>query len=219
MGRRAFTLVELLVVVAILALLAGIAFPVFGAARRRGAHAACAENLRQLGVALTLYANDHEGWVPPATTVVGYFLGSGRAPDPEIEAMPSVMRAAMSPYVKSDALWFCPADRWKGTDAMRLSQRHRLTSYWFVPMTEGDRKAWPPRMQLGKQVFAVSEQDEAVPLLMDAVGSPQADPDSQFPDDYCARSNHPDDLVNALRHDLSLSRRGAKYWTAGKDCR
>jgi len=219
MERRAFTLVEILTVIAILVVLAAIAFPVYGSVRRRGDHTACADNLHQLGVAITLYASDHEGWVPPAISVVGRFLGSGMAPDSEIEAMPSVLRNAMAPYVKNDAIWFCPADGWKGTDTMYLAQRHRLTSYWFVPMTEGDRKAWPPRMQLSQGLRAFPEAQDTVPLLMDANGSPESDLNSRFPNDYCARSNHPDDLVNALRHDLSLSRRPAKFWTAGNDCR
>ncbi|RYG38723.1 type II secretion system protein [bacterium] len=218
MRRRGVTLAEVLTVIAILAVLAGIALPAFAGSRRRGDHAACADRLRQLGVGLTLYANDHDGWVPPATSVTGYFLGTGRAPDAEIEAQPAVLRAAMAPYVKSDAVWFCPADRWRGTDTVYLAQSHRLTSYWFVPMTEGARQVWPPRMQLSRGLLAFPTAGDTVPLIMDAAGSPQSDPDPRFNSDFCARSNHPDDLVNALRHDLSLSRRRAKFWTAGNDC-
>ncbi len=74
MDRRGFTLVELLTVVGIVALIAGVAFPTFDAVRNRARHASCAENLRRLGTGLTLYANDHEGWLPPATTEE--FMGS-----------------------------------------------------------------------------------------------------------------------------------------------
>lgn len=53
--RRALTLVELLVVLAIVAILAAFLFPVFGPAREKGRQAACAANLRQFGMALAMY--------------------------------------------------------------------------------------------------------------------------------------------------------------------
>lgn len=59
-----FTLVELLVVVAIIALLAAMLFPVFAAARERGRMAVCASNLRQIGVAFELYLDDYDGLYP-----------------------------------------------------------------------------------------------------------------------------------------------------------
>jgi prepilin-type N-terminal cleavage/methylation domain-containing protein len=55
-----FTLIELLVVIAIVAILAAILFPVFGKAREKARQSTCLNNQRQLAVALTLYAQDHE---------------------------------------------------------------------------------------------------------------------------------------------------------------
>lgn len=57
--RHAFTLVELLVVIAVMALLMGILIPVLGKARLRANEAVCAGNLRQISVALTAYAQSH----------------------------------------------------------------------------------------------------------------------------------------------------------------
>jgi prepilin-type N-terminal cleavage/methylation domain-containing protein len=62
--RRAFTLVELLVVIAVVALLAALLLPVLAAAQQKGRKAACLSNLRQLGIALQLYANDSGGRIP-----------------------------------------------------------------------------------------------------------------------------------------------------------
>lgn len=71
-GRRAhtrpggFTLVEILVVLAIIAILAGILFPVFRTAQESGRSASCQSNLKQLGLAFTLYTQDTAGRLPGA---------------------------------------------------------------------------------------------------------------------------------------------------------
>lgn len=60
------TLVELLIVLAIIGILAAILFPAFARVREAGRHAVCSSNLKQLGLAMTLYCNDHGGYFPQA---------------------------------------------------------------------------------------------------------------------------------------------------------
>src|SRR3954451_5665794 len=62
--RRAFTLVELLVVIAIIALLIAILLPALMRAREQANRVKCMSNLRQIGTACVMYANDNKGYIP-----------------------------------------------------------------------------------------------------------------------------------------------------------
>lgn len=62
--RSGFTLIELLVVIAIIAILAAFLFPVFARAREKARQTSCLSNLRQIGTALSLYTEDHDGTYP-----------------------------------------------------------------------------------------------------------------------------------------------------------
>ncbi|MEM1012096.1 MAG: type II secretion system protein [Planctomycetota bacterium] len=65
--RPGFTLVELLVVIGIIALLVGILLPTLSQARVSGQQVVCASNLRQLGVGISLYADDNKEWFPQSS--------------------------------------------------------------------------------------------------------------------------------------------------------
>ena len=63
---RGFTLIELLVVIAIIAILAAILFPVFAQAREKARQTTCGSNLKQIGLAVTMYAGDNDEQFPAA---------------------------------------------------------------------------------------------------------------------------------------------------------
>src|SRR5690349_16978632 len=64
-----FTLIELLVVIAIIAILAAILFPVFGLAREKARGVVCLSNCKQIGTALSLYAQDYDETLPMGGTL------------------------------------------------------------------------------------------------------------------------------------------------------
>jgi len=64
--HKGFTLIELLVVIAIIALLMGILMPALSRARKQGRDVYCLNNLRQLGIALQMYAQEYDDFIPRA---------------------------------------------------------------------------------------------------------------------------------------------------------
>ncbi len=65
--KGGFTLIELLVVIAIIAILAAILLPALQRAREKARQAVCQSNLKQIGLAIIMYAGEYNSYVPPAS--------------------------------------------------------------------------------------------------------------------------------------------------------
>lgn len=112
--ERGFTLIELLVVIAIIAILAAILFPVFARAREKARTASCQSNLKQMGIAFHMYAQDYDemfSWCCVATA---------RANSQNLDRIPWWRPASVGstdirydgclmPYIKNRQIFVCPS--------------------------------------------------------------------------------------------------------------
>lgn len=98
---RGFSLIELLVAIAIIAILAALLFPAFSSARERARQTQCLSNEHQIGVALLMYRDD-EGRFPISLPLRG-------AADQ--------WKWDLEPYIKSEDAWRCPSNPAQDEDA------------------------------------------------------------------------------------------------------
>ncbi len=102
----AFTLIEILIVITIIAMLVAILAPSLASAKERANRAKCSSNLRQIGVASFLYANDHNGWLwswwPDSVNAVG---GGGWP----TENPGYFDQSGLSNYLKKTEVLYCPS--------------------------------------------------------------------------------------------------------------
>ncbi len=103
-GRKGFTLIELLVVIAIIAILAAILFPVFSKARQKAQQTVCLSNIKQMALAIQMYATDWDNLYPLAADRV---ILPEYSPDVHDYTWPYFIM----PWVKNEQIFECPISK------------------------------------------------------------------------------------------------------------
>ena len=121
--QRGFTLIELMVVIAIIVVLAALVLPVFATARHASKSSVCASNLRQLTKATCLYVQDYDESFPLA-----FYRASG-----ELGACLRTVWGSLAPYLGDYRVVLCPADE-QPTDLTAFRTARPITT----PLCSGE---------------------------------------------------------------------------------
>jgi prepilin-type processing-associated H-X9-DG protein len=119
--RRAFTLVEFLIIVGVLLVIAAILFPIFARARRTDRKSSCSSNLKQISLGFRQYTQDYDENYPPvvASAQSGYFGWAD----------------LLQPYLKSTMIYQCPSEE---NDVKGSNPRASgYTDYWMNARVAG----------------------------------------------------------------------------------
>jgi prepilin-type N-terminal cleavage/methylation domain-containing protein len=145
--REAFTLIELLVVIAIIAILAALLLPALAKAKDKAVQAQCTSNLKQWGLAVTMYAGDNREFFPANATSDGAsgFAWMGLSLNTNFYPLylyPNRAAATVQNERNKQDVIYCPTDQWhrffESTEDVV-----NLIGYQFLPGRDNDPRAWP----------------------------------------------------------------------------
>lgn len=160
-GRTALTLVELLVVIAIIGVLIALLLPAVQAARAAARRTQCANNMRQIGLAIHQHANTHDGQMQQAYH------------DFNAVSRERTWIYSLAPYMESvDAIRICPEDP-QGEERLRDKETSYILNSYFA-VDPPDLESLPPDQRGNyrhvKNLWDVAESGSAILMFESADG-------------------------------------------------
>ena len=171
--RRAFTLLELLVTIAVIGILAALLLPTLSRAKRAAQGASCASNLRQLIQAWFMYSDENNGQLPCnadgqdgqgifTNWVAGTMTLPAEATNTAMLINPQ--ESALARYIPSAGVYKCPGDKSKLVRSFSMNCRMNSTRVRGVPaFIEGGNSPWEifrklPQIQTPQAIFVILDE-------------------------------------------------------------
>ena len=174
---QAFTLIELLVVIAIIGILAAMLLPALNKAREKGRSAVCISNLHQISIAIRLYTDDNNGYMPAAS----YGSGATEGPWPKLLAtyIPHKGNATNATAV-ANAVFVCPSAQYPGYINQNINETYACTGAMLGHAVAGSGLT----SMLPREEIQVTPDPSSTPLVvegkMNTISGTSPDSQSNF---------------------------------------
>jgi len=187
--QTGFTLIELLVVIAIIAILAALLLPALAEAKERAVKILCTSNLKQWGVAVTMYAGDNKEAFPANATADGASGFAWMGISLNTNFYPQYLYhnrrgTSVTRLREKQDVIYCPTDEWHRAYESDAVNRVNLIGYQFLPGRDNDPRAWPNYNDqgLGEWVYRkkLGGPYRKAPVMLDKIQGVGAPPNIQW---------------------------------------